>query len=107
MLDFILNILATPAMLVGLLAMVGLILQKKPVEDVIKGTIKTIVGFLVLSAGAGVIQTESLNAFGELFNWTFNMTGTVPNNEAIVAMALTKFGLDTSYIMVIGLILNK
>ncbi|MBE6116890.1 MAG: hypothetical protein E7187_08740, partial [Erysipelotrichaceae bacterium] len=38
MLDFILNILATPAMLVGLLAMVGLILQKKPVEDVIKGT---------------------------------------------------------------------
>ena len=106
MLDFILNILATPAMLVGLLAMVGLILQKKPVEDVIKGTIKTIVGFLVLSAGAGVIQTESLNAFGELFNWTFNMTGTVPNNEAIVAMALTKFGLDTSYIMVIGLILN-
>ena len=76
MLDFILNILATPAMLVGLLAMVGLILQKKPVEDVIKGTIKTIVGFLVLSAGASVIQTESLNAFGELFNWTFNMTGT-------------------------------
>ncbi|MBR5049033.1 MAG: PTS ascorbate transporter subunit IIC, partial [Erysipelotrichaceae bacterium] len=74
MLDFILNILATPAMLVGLLAMLGLILQKRPVEDVIKGTIKTIVGFLVLSAGATFIQTDSLNAFGELFNWTFNMT---------------------------------
>ncbi|MCR5067086.1 MAG: PTS ascorbate transporter subunit IIC [Erysipelotrichaceae bacterium] len=106
MLDFILNILATPAMLVGLLAMLGLILQKKPIEDVIKGTIKTIVGFLVLSAGATFIQTDSLNAFGELFNWTFNMTGTVPNNEAIVAMALNKFGLDTSYIMVFGIILN-
>ena len=86
--------------------MLGLILQKKPIEDVIKGTIKTIVGFLVLSAGATFIQTDSLNAFGELFNWTFNMTGTVPNNEAIVAMALNKFGLDTSYIMVFGIILN-
>lgn len=106
MLDFILNILATPAMLVGLLAMVGLILQGKPVEDVIKGTIKTIVGFLVLSAGASYLQSGSLNAFGQLFNWTFNMTGTVPNNEAIVAMALDKFGLDTSYIMVFGLVLN-
>jgi PTS system ascorbate-specific IIC component len=106
MLDFILNILATPAMLVGLLAMLGLILQKRPVEDVIKGTIKTIVGFLVLSAGATFIQTDSLNAFGELFNWTFNMQGVVPNNEAIVAMALNKFGLDTSYIMVFGLVLN-
>ena len=106
MLDFILNILATPAILVGLLAMVGLILQKKAVEDVVKGTIKTIVGFLVLSAGADFIQTGSLTAFGQLFNWTFNMTGTVPNNEAIVALALRDFGLDTSYIMVLGLLLN-
>lgn len=106
MLDFILNILATPAILVGLLAMVGLILQQKPVEDVIRGTIKTIVGFMVLSAGADFIQSGSLLAFGELFNWTFNMTGTVPNNEAIVAMALKDFGLDTSYIMVLGMVLN-
>ena len=106
MLDFILNILATPSILVGLMAMLGLLLQKKPVEDVIKGTLKTIIGFLVLSAGASYIQTGSLNAFGELFNWTFNMTGTVPNNEAIVAMALNQFGLDTSYIMVAGFLLN-
>ena len=70
MLDFILNILATPAILVGLLAMVGLILQKKAVEDVVKGTIKTIVGFLVLSAGADFIQTGSLTAFGQLFTFT-------------------------------------
>lgn len=29
MLDFIINILSTPAILVGLLAMLGLVLQKK------------------------------------------------------------------------------
>ena len=50
--NFIVNILSTPAILVGLLALLGLVLQGKPIEDVIKGTIKTIVGFLVLSAGA-------------------------------------------------------
>ena len=106
MLDFIINILATPAICVGLLAMVGLILQGKPVEEVVKGTIKTIVGFLVVSAGASYIQTGSLLAFGDLFNYAFNMQGVVPNNEAVVSLALTKFGADSAYIMVAGMILN-
>ncbi|MGI6509838.1 MAG: PTS ascorbate transporter subunit IIC [Erysipelotrichaceae bacterium] len=106
MLDFILNILATPAMLVGIMALVGLVLQGKPIEDVVRGTVKTIVGFLVLSAGAGFLTGGSLNAFGDLFNYAFNMHGVVPNNEAVVALALKDFGLATSYIMVLGLILN-
>ena len=106
MLYFIINILATPAICVGLLAMVGLILQGKPVEEVVKGTIKTIVGFLVVSAGASYIQTGSLLAFGDLFNYAFNMQGVVPNNEAVVSLALTKFGADSAYIMVAGMILN-
>ena len=46
MLDFIINILSTPAILVGLLSLLGLVLQGKPVEEVVKGTVKTIVGFL-------------------------------------------------------------
>ena len=39
MLDFIINILSTPAMLVGLMPLLGLVLQGKPVEDVVKGSI--------------------------------------------------------------------
>ena len=87
MLDFIINILSTPAILVGLLSLLGLVLQGKPVEEVVKGTVKTIVGFLVLSAGSSFLQTGSLNAFGEIFNYAFNMQGVVPNNEAIVSLA--------------------
>ena len=105
-LDFIVNILSTPAILVGLLALLGLCLQGKPVEDVMKGTIKTIVGFLVLSAGAAFLQSGSLLAFGELFNYAFNMQGVVPNNEAIVSYALQDFGTETAYIMALGMILN-
>lgn len=105
-LDFIVNILSTPAILVGLLALVGLCLQRKPIEDVVKGTIKTIVGFLVLSAGAGFLQTGSLLAFGELFNYAFNMQGVVPNNEAVVADALQNFGTSSALIMAIGMALN-
>ncbi len=106
MLDFIINILATPSILVGLMALVGLVLQKKAIEDIIKGTVKTIVGFLVLSAGAGFLLSGSLNAFGDLFNYAFDMQGVVPNNEAIVSLALADFATDTAYIMCAGMIAN-
>lgn len=106
MLNFIINILSTPAILVGLLACIGMILQKKPVEDVIKSTIKTIVGFLVLSAGASFLQSGSLLAFGDLFNYAFNMQGVVPNSEAAVSLALNDFATSTAYIMALGMLLN-
>lgn len=106
MLDFIINILSTPAILVGLLALIGLALQKKPIEEVTKGTAKTIVGFLVLTAGAGFLQSGSLNAFGDIFNYAFGMQGVIPNNEAIVSLGLKQFATDTAYIMCIGMIAN-
>lgn len=106
MLDFIINILSTPAILVGLMALIGLALQSKPIEDIVKGTVKTIIGFLVLSAGAAFLQSGSLNAFGEVFNFAFNMQGVVPNNEAVVSLALNEFATDTAYIMCLGMIAN-
>lgn len=106
MLSFIINILSTPAILVGLMALIGLLLQKKDFEDIVKGSIKTIVGFLVLSAGASFLQSGSLNAFGDLFNYAFNVQGVVPNNEAIVSLALKDFASDTAYIMCLGMIAN-
>ncbi|MGB4984409.1 MAG: PTS ascorbate transporter subunit IIC [Erysipelotrichaceae bacterium] len=104
--DFLMNILSTPAILVGLMALLGLILQGKPIEDCIKGTTKTIVGFLVLGAGAGFLVNSSLTQFGELFNYAFSMQGVVPNNEAIVSLALNDFGQATSIIMALGMVAN-
>ncbi len=106
MLGFIINVLSTPAILVGLLAFLGLVLQRKPVEVVIKGTIKTIVGFLVLTAGASFLLSGSLSAFGDLFNYAFNMQGVVPNNEAIVSLALEDYATATAYIMCLGMVFN-
>lgn len=63
---FLLDIVSTPAILVALIAIVGLLLQKKPAPDIVKGGIKTFVGFLVVSGGAGIVQ-GSLNPFGTMF----------------------------------------
>ncbi len=105
MLKVILDILSVPAILVGLIALVGLVAQKKPVSDIIKGTVKTILGFLVLGGGAGIV-VGALSHFGLMFQEGFGVTGVVPNNEAIVAMALGKYGTTTALIMVFGMICN-
>ncbi|EOT40730.1 PTS ascorbate transporter subunit IIC [Enterococcus columbae] len=104
-LDIFIDIASTPAILVALIAILGNILQKKDTATTVKGGIKTFVGFLVVTAGAGVIE-KSLAPFGEMFKVAFNMQGVVPNNEAIVALALTKFGTYTALIMLAGMAFN-
>ena len=71
-LQFIQQVLSTPAIFVGLIALLGLLLQRKDPQTCIKGTIKTILGFIVLNAGAGVVQ-DSIIPFGELFQAAFHV----------------------------------
>ena len=60
------NILTQAAITISLIAMLGLILQKKSVGQIISGTLKTLLGFQVLAAGSGII-VGSLNYFGKIF----------------------------------------
>ncbi|HAR6446782.1 TPA: PTS ascorbate transporter subunit IIC [Staphylococcus pseudintermedius] len=104
-LDLIVDVLSQPAILVALIAFIGLVVQKKPVSVVTSGTIKTILGFLVLSAGAGVV-VQSLEPFGKIFQHAFGVQGDVPNNEAIISIALEKYGTTAALIMVFGMLVN-
>ncbi|UXS21943.1 PTS ascorbate transporter subunit IIC [Staphylococcus delphini] len=104
-LDLIVDVLSQPAILVALIAFIGLVVQKKPASVVTSGTIKTILGFLVLSAGAGVV-VQSLEPFGKIFQHAFGVQGVVPNNEAIISIALEKYGTTAALIMVFGMLVN-
>lgn len=104
-LNLLQSIASTPALLVALIALLGLLLQHKSASETAKGTIKTFVGFLVLTAGAGVVQ-NALAPFGTLFQHAFGVRGVVPNNEAIVAVALKEYGSSTAWIMLLGMVFN-
>jgi ascorbate PTS system EIIC component len=106
MFDFIMkDILGSPAILVGLFAFIGLLLQKKSFADTVSGTLKTIMGFVILAGGAGIL-IGSLNTFGKMFEKAFHIQGVIPNNEAIVAIAQQTFGKETAMIMLFGMIVN-
>lgn len=104
-LNFIQQVLSTPAIFVGLIALLGLALQKKDAQAIIKGTIKTILGFIVLSAGAGVIQ-DAIIPFGDLFQLAFGVHGVVPNNEAITSLGLNEYAVQTASIFALGMCAN-
>lgn len=99
------QILGNAAFLVGLLALVGLILQRKSFREVFTGTVKTIAGFLIFYIGAGA-GVGALGNFQELFATGFKLEGVLPLAEGITALALTKLGTATALIMVIGFFMN-
>ena len=102
---FIQSIMSTPAIFVGLIAMLGLLLQKSDLQTVIKGTIMTILGFIVLNAGAALVQ-EAIVPFGNIFQMAFGMEGVIPNNEAVVSLGLTQFATETAGIFALGMVAN-
>ncbi|PHD78879.1 PTS ascorbate transporter subunit IIC [Bacillus sp. AFS043905] len=106
MLELIMNdILGTPSILVGLFALIGLLLQRKSSADVVSGTLKTVMGFIIIGAGAAVL-IGALDKFSKMFDHAFNVQGVIPNNEAIVAAAQSDFGTSTALIMVFGMVVN-
>ncbi|MGN7944719.1 PTS ascorbate transporter subunit IIC [Bacillus sp. 22446] len=106
MIELIMNdILGTPAILIGLFALAGLLLQKKSAADTVSGTLKTTMGFLILGAGATVVS-DSLGVFRKMFEAAFHIQGVVPNTDAMAAIAQKEFGTQTALIMIFGMVVN-
>lgn len=108
MLDFLINILETPAIVLGLVALIGLLLQGKSAAQVFSGTVKTALGMLVLGAGAGLIVGEIL-PFVDLFSLVFNLQGFATSSEAVVGAmqsAVPVIASTSALIMAVGFLVN-
>ena len=104
-LEFLRDILKQPALLMGIMSCIGLIALRKPGHKIMTGTLKPILGYLMLGAGADFI-TSNLDPLGKMIETGFHITGVVPNNEAIVSVAQKLLGVETMSILVVGLIIN-
>lgn len=105
MLGFITSFLSTPSFIIGLVALIGLLALRKSASDVIKGTLKTILGFIILQAGANII-VGALIPFSQLFESAFNLQGVVAEDNAIAAAVQTVLSFETSLILVFGFLIN-
>lgn len=99
------DILTQPALLMGLISLIGLLALKRPFHKIMTGTLKPILGYLMLGVGADFI-VANLDPLGKMIEHGFNITGVVPNNEAIVAIAQNVLGKETMLILLFGLVFN-
>ncbi len=85
-LDALKAILSNAAVLVGLIALVGLLALKKPFELVVAGTLKTIIGFIIIGGGAGIV-VNTVVPLGDLFNKVLAIPNAgLPVNEVFVGV---------------------
>ena len=99
------NIFGEPAVLIGLIVLVGLLLQKKTANQIISGTFKAVIGFLIITLGADVISS-ALEVFEPLWAEVFNLESESFSNYMGQEAFNGKFGSAVALIMAIGFIIN-
>jgi len=100
-LNFIVNeIFGQGAIFLALIAMVGLILQKKSFSEIARGTIMTAIGFFVLSQGTGIITGNSIDGLSGAFNTIMPQANTSPDIDMSV------YGTQIGIVMLVAFLLN-
>ena len=78
------DIVGTPALLIGIIAALGLTLQKKTFSEILAGGVKTAAGYLIFNGGAGVV-VGVLGFLGPAVQAAFGLqapvTGGIPYDE--------------------------
>src|SRR3989441_3225844 len=97
------EIFSKPFYLVGLMTAVGLIALRRPWSQVIGGTVKATMGFLILVAGA-VTVINALAPLGALLLGATGARGVGPTNEAIVALAQSRDRSPTALLVFVGVL---
>lgn len=103
----IFDLLSNQTIVLGVVALVGLLLQKKQFPQVIDGVVKTIIGLTVLSSGAGILM-NSMTPIVNALNASLNVNGVLPVNDAVfgIVMQFSQPAQDTVLIFLLAFILH-
>lgn len=85
--------------------MLGLVLLKRPFEEILLGTIKTMVGFVILGAGANML----LSTCEPLTTWVraiLGVDGVIPQNWLVVSKVMTEYGREVGLVVAAGFLMN-
>lgn len=101
------NIFSQPALLIGLIALIGLALQKKGFSLIVTGTVKTAVGFLIMAKGADIV-VDALIQFTPILQSAFGMEASMLDafGGAGLGALIADHGGTAALIMTFGFLLN-
>ena len=93
MIDIVRDFLLEPVILIGVIVFIGLVLQRKGFEVVVKGTLKAMIGFMIISIGGNIIS-EAVASFGLMIQRGFHTTGLILSVEGISGIAVDRYCSD-------------
>lgn len=106
--NFFKQFIGTSAILIGLFTLIGCALQRKKITEIITSTIKTIIGFIIIGAGAGFLAS-AVAKLGSAFNLLLGVSGVISNNDSVPGIFLENLShlvLAGSLIMIVAMFLN-
>ena len=98
------DIFGTPALLIGIIAALGLLLQKKTFSEVLGGGVKTASGYLIIVGGAGIV-VGVLDFLGPVIEAAFGLTAPVTTGMGYDVFLKTWGGYATAAAAV-GFVVN-
>lgn len=101
----IFQILDQAPIFLGIITLVGMLLQKAKGSEVFEGVVKTIVGMLILSAGANLIS-GTITPVMQLLNNVVGVNGVMPMNEAAFGIAMAQISETAVSIFVLGFLIH-
>lgn len=102
--DVLISIIRQPALFIGIISCLGLLIQRKKASEVIQGTVKTIVGMIILLQGVNIV-IGSIGPLSNIFSNLFS-TGEAGNWGTSVAPFLDEYGSLIGMVMLAAFIGN-
>uniref|UniRef100_UPI000558EC96 PTS transporter subunit IIC n=1 Tax=Erwinia oleae TaxID=796334 RepID=UPI000558EC96 len=99
------DFLGQASILIALIAMLGLILQKKSIGKTVEGTFKTLLGFLIMMAGINII-VAALTFLNDIFTHGFGMQGYITDVAAIAGVANRELGSEVALTLLVIFAVN-
>ena len=105
LIDGLVQFLSEPSIIIGLVAMVGLLVQRKPLQAVLGGAARCALSMVILFAGARIVSTSVL-PLGPLLQAAFRLRGVFPVNEVIFVLTTGRLAQAISLTLPLALLVN-
>ncbi|GAB2566953.1 PTS ascorbate transporter subunit IIC [Gracilibacillus alcaliphilus] len=105
LMNFVIEIIREPAIFLGLIALVGLLLLKKDLSSVVSGTAKTIIGVVILTQGTNIL-VSSIEPLTAGFNLMYDIQETEVNPALGSDQVLSQYGTQIGIAMLVAFAIN-
>lgn len=102
---FINQIFREASLFLGIIALVGLLIQKKSFSEILQGTFKTIIGVVILTQGVSIIVNSMLPLSGG-FNQLYGIQGDAVLQPMGSEALISQFGSQIGISMLLAFLIN-